>query len=542
MGKAPTQSSDAALVVGRILARYWMPIAAAILFVIAQLPSLKIWWGIWMQDYSYYSHGPLIPFMVAYMVWGNRHRLAAAKMGPHWTGYVLLVASAAVFVLANWTESATLHGLMFIAMIFAAILVFWGGAAARILAVPVLFLITMIPMGATLLDSATGKFQLQSAAIAAQFLRWTGYTADLRGATIYSPGLPEPLIVGIPCSGLRTLISLLTFTVFFIYLVRSAWWKKGVLLALSFPLSVFINSLRITMIGYAGFWTGSAEAMHKFHDYSGYIGLIICFAILFGFAKLMRIGQFGFGSGDPPKTEDPSEPRRTLGWAAPGLVVLFVFSLTALSNVFASPIYPRTKGRIDRADIPKSFGNWQGKDIPIDQLVLTTLAKGDLLNRRYTEVVGRYGREVQLFMTAARDPEAFHDPHVCLPGGGSPISDDRIITIKIDKPRPVTIRATLLETTNDFGQSVVLYFYMTGSESLPRTGDVWTRNRHNLIRDARRLILSPTRTADLREEIERRQFVWYRFSTEVLIDTETDTQFLIGFIRQFAANTKGFGR
>jgi len=520
----------------------WPAILAVALFVVIQWPLMSVWWRIWMQDYSYYSHGPLVPFIVGYMVLGNRRSLAAAKLEPHWSGYVLMVLAGTLFVVAYWTQAGTLQALVFVTMIFAALLLMGGASVARLLSVPVLFLLTMMPMASSLLDGATGKFQLISAAIASKLFVLTGYSSTLSGATIYADGLPEPLIVGIPCSGLRTLISLITFTVFFVYVVRTVWWKKAILLALSFPLSVLINSLRIAMIGYAGFWVGTADAMHTFHDYSGYLGLIICFALLFGIAKLLGINQFGFAPGMPPRGDDTGRARpRLIGGGVAGVTVIVVLALAGATQLYQSPIYPEGKGRIARGSVPREFGDWTSVDYPVSDMVRRVLAKGDLMSRVYTDN-SEYGRSVELFITASKSPEAFHDPHVCLPGGGSPISDDQIITLRFDRPRPMVVTATKLVSSGDDGQSVVIYWYMAGADSMPRTSDVWNRNRSNVVRDLAWLLMHPASQRDLRDSIQKRQFVWYRFSANVVDDEAADTRLLEQFIRDFVANTKGFGR
>ena len=522
-----------------ILSRYWPASIIAALFFIVQYPVLAGWWKIWSVHDSYFSHGPLIPCIFGYMVWANRKHLAQTPIRPTWMGFVVLLLTAVVFVLARWLESAFGYAVAFIGMLFGTMLLTFGVGITRLLTVPILFTLTMIPLSPTLLDAATSKLQLQSAALASHFLQWSGYEATLEGATILSSELPQPLIVGIPCSGLRTLISLLTFTFFFIYMVRATWWRKAILVGLSFPLAVFINSLRITLIGYVGFWIGTKESMQSFHDYSGYIGLAICFAILFGIAKLIGARDFGLPTPKTKPTSESVSARSIVGGGAHGFAAIALLALLSLANVYASPIYPSTKGRLVRENIPRSFGKWSGQDKPISKEVKEELKKGDLLSRSYVDQ--DEGHEVDVFIAAARDPEAFHDPHSCLPGGGHSVIDDRVVTLQFEKPRRLTVKATLLLSRSDDGDSVTIYLYMRGSESMPRTSDVWNRNRQDTLGDIRRLILSPGSRDDLKREIETRQFIEYKFATEAWTDPQTDTRFLKEFITEFVAHTKDFG-
>ncbi|MGB9619215.1 MAG: exosortase-associated EpsI family protein, partial [Armatimonadota bacterium] len=361
------------------------------------------------------------------------------------------------------------------------------------------------------------------------------------GNTIVSSGLPgQTLLVGSPCSGLRLLISLITFSWFFTYVIRAAWWKKAILVCMSFPLSIFINSLRVTMIGYVGFWTASEEAMHRFHDYSGYIGLVICFAILFGTAKLLRAGDLCTGTSASEEESRVKFWPRPIGGGAYFVVVLVVFVLAALFSSLVPPLYDLPKGRIDRKNIPTSFGVWVGQDVPIDPGVKEVLSQGDLLSRVYRDTAST-GRRVDVFIDASFDVSAFHDPHLCLPGGGSPVTSDKVITLRFTKPRPISVKATVLQAGGDYGTFLVIYWYMLGPKSFPGTPDMVQANRDAKMSDLLRIVSRPWQIEQVRREVRSRQFVWYRFSTDVY-DEKGDEVFLKDFIRQFVANMPNFGR
>ncbi len=56
------------------------------------------------------------------------------------------------------------------------------------------------------------------------------------------------------------------------------------MILIMWPLALLINGLRIALIGVVGNQWGP-EAGHKFHDYSGYITLVLCFFVLFKIAR-----------------------------------------------------------------------------------------------------------------------------------------------------------------------------------------------------------------------------------------------------------------
>lgn len=523
------------------LRRHWefLVLLASLLYVL--WPMLQAWWSNWNADDSYYSHGPLVPLIVAFMVWTNRRALARTKNSPSWWGFVLVICACPVHVLSILLGVKALFPFSFYLILTGLILMLWGRFVLKAVLTPLAFLITMIPFAEWSLEAMTAKAQLLSAAVAEQFLRISGYNVIRYGNQIDSMDLPHPLLIGSPCSGLRLLISLITFSWFFTYVIDGPRWKKMVLMLFSVPLAVFINSLRITMIGYAGFWTGSGEAMTTFHDYSGYIGLLICFVILFGVARLMRMGQFI--SERPPGSEAVrSTPAgRSASGIARVLIVAGLLIAAGTGAAFVKPLYDLPKGKIPRSDIPVAFGTWTSEEIPVSAEVKKILSLGDLMDRRYVDQ-GDMGRNVEVFIDASLDVTSFHDPHLCLPGGGNLITKDREMSITFTKPRPITVRAISLVSANDYDKTLIIYWYMLGDRSFAWTSELWDLKRNSIKRDFVRLTTNPLGISKLRADILSRQITWYRFSTVMVTEDKEDERFLTGFIKEFVARHGTFGQ
>lgn len=289
------------------------------------------------------------------------------------------------------------------------------------------------------------------------------------------------------------------------------------------------------MIGSVGFWTESSASMHAFHDYSGYIGLVICFVLLFAIAKLLRTGELNIGESN---TSEFSSRKPYANMATIVAVAVVLVAGIAISSL-VQPFYDYPKGHLYRTSIPKSFGNWISQDLPIDKKSKAMLAKGDLLSRQFTEIEGD-ARQVQVYMTAGLDNTSFHDPHLCLPGGGTPLTDDQFITIKFEKPRPITVKASLLTASGNYDSLTFIYWYMLGDKSFPRTDGVFQDTRMRKVEDFKRLVTHPWAAADIKRDILTRQYTWFRFSTA---GTEvSDRKFLISFIKDFVAHNENFGK
>jgi exosortase len=528
----------------RAVVGYWPMWIAGALFMLMQWEfPFSDWWRSWNKQHSYYSHGPLVPLISLFMVWANRKRIAAERVQSSWFGLVLLIPSIPLFVFARWTGSGVVCSMTFLAFMIGGLLLFTGWRMTRLLLFPVLYLAFMIPAPATLLDSTTFRIQYTSTTIASHILNAIGYDVKQVGATITGSVLPDTLRVEGPCSGFRMLISLLTFTAFFVYMLRAPLWKKMILVASAFPLSTLVNGIRIASVGCVGIWFNSAKTMYKFHDFGAMVfELVLSFGLLFAFARLIRANDFGLP--EPSATAGPPavpSSKRTVGGGVRGFAVIGVFALVLLTNYMVHPLETTAKGYLSASEFPKSFGNWVSDEVPLDPLSAKELKTAAMIQRLYRYTIDDLPN-VFVLVQAAADTDAFHDPHSCIPGGGSSIVDERIIPLKFSKPRPMTAKATMLRSISEIGDEFVLiYWYRTGSETYATTSQVRWKMRVAQIRDMEDLLFRRATNEDVRKRAAKRQTYCYRFSAFVGSDSERDHKALLEFIKEFIENSKDAG-
>jgi len=82
------------------------------------------------------------------------------------------------------------------------------------------------------------------------------------------------------CSGITSLVSLITIAYIFAYIARTNFWARLVLILSAIPIAVFTNAFRIGGTGMlAHFWSVKA-AEGFFHSFAGWLVFIVAFAIL----------------------------------------------------------------------------------------------------------------------------------------------------------------------------------------------------------------------------------------------------------------------
>ena len=259
------------------------PFAAAVaLLTVLAWPVLRFWDYEYTKPESYYGHAPLIPLIVALMLWHRRDALRAVPKAPALPALVLLLPALALLVFAIKTRAEAMESTGLLLTVCAAVWLALGTRFARAAAFPLAFLWLMAPLPGPVLNDSTLHVQMLSTVLANHLLHLMTFGTTLVGNLITMEDYS--LSVDVPCSGFKLLLALLTFSAAFAYLVDGKPARRFLLFAFSLPLSLLVNSVRIALIGVVGECVG-ANAAHVFHDWSGMITLVLGFTALFGLAK-----------------------------------------------------------------------------------------------------------------------------------------------------------------------------------------------------------------------------------------------------------------
>lgn len=234
--------------------------------------------GIWFKADSAYSHGALVPLLAGYVVIHRWNRLKTIPTKPSIVGALLLIPVLYVAFVASRTNMQVVLSLLLVASIGLSVWTLNGFKLAWATLPAVLYLLFGLPVWTLVIDKLTQPMQIISTNMSEQILRALGYELFKADSTTLLLSNFE-MNVGAPCSGLKLMLSLMALMVFFVLIADLKWWANAFLAFFIFPLAILTNGLRIAMIGVVGNSFGP-EAGHQFHDYSGYISLLICFFAL----------------------------------------------------------------------------------------------------------------------------------------------------------------------------------------------------------------------------------------------------------------------
>ncbi|MBU4305749.1 MAG: exosortase/archaeosortase family protein [Candidatus Omnitrophica bacterium] len=253
-----------------------------LLTLLVFLPTLSWMRYRFSEAESFYAHGYLIPFVVAYLIFLKKEQLRNLSPNPSNAGLILLLVSLAVHLFAFYFEINFLSGLFFIAAVCGLVLYNYGAPCLRTLAFPLGFLFFMIPLPNAMTLGLSFYLKILAARMACSVI---GIIVPLKnaGSLVYLPN--GVLTVGTPCSGLKSLIALSALSLLFAYLTGFSFKRRILFFLAALPVAFISNVVRIILLILVYYVYGAGVAMGWFHDFSGM--LVFVFAFL-GLALLRK--------------------------------------------------------------------------------------------------------------------------------------------------------------------------------------------------------------------------------------------------------------
>ena len=167
-----------------------------------------------------YSHGYLIPPLAAYLVWERRHVLTSAPPSRAWFGLVVIAGSVVLLLVGLLGAELFLSRIAMLGTLVGAILFILGWRHLKMLAFPLGVLLLMIPIPAILFNQIVFPLQLVASQAGESAVAAAGIPVLREGNVIFLAN--TTLEVAEACSGIRSLVSLLTLAIVFGYFTDSA--------------------------------------------------------------------------------------------------------------------------------------------------------------------------------------------------------------------------------------------------------------------------------------------------------------------------------
>jgi exosortase/archaeosortase family protein len=242
-----------------------------------------------------------------------------------------LTVGLALFALWIGVAGAELYSqrMSLVLLIAGVVIYFWGLRFLRFVWVPLALLVLAIPIPAIIFNKIAFPLQLFASRCAVWSMSVLGIPVLRQGNIIELKPLnsfdTRKLEVVEACSGIRSLMTLVTLAVVFAYFthprsddgpgkggrfgfLRSyGFWRSTILVISAVPIAILTNASRVSGTGILSHYYGTQVADGFFHSFSGWAIYVVAFLLLFGVGFILDRFK------PRPRESQPGKPKETPG-------------------------------------------------------------------------------------------------------------------------------------------------------------------------------------------------------------------------------------
>jgi exosortase len=263
-------------------------LAAALMtaaFLALYLPVLVRLGRDWVDDPNY-SHGFFILPLALYFIWERRRHLTEARADGSFVGLAAIAAGIGLLLAGLLGAELFVSRVSMLVVMAGMVLYVWGWKHLRMLLFPLAFLLLMIPIPSIIFNSIAFPLQLVASRFGEVVLNACHIPVLREGNVIILPNVT--LEVAEACSGIRSLVSLLTLGIVYGYFIDRRASFRVWLAALTIPVAILTNGIRVAVTGIAARYYGAQAAEGFLHESAGIIIFGVAFVALFALARLIK--------------------------------------------------------------------------------------------------------------------------------------------------------------------------------------------------------------------------------------------------------------
>ena len=405
-----------------------------------------------------YNHGFAILAIALWFLWVRRKALCDAWGQPHFLGLLLVVAATAMLIIGELAAVFLLLQVGFLVALAGILAAMGGLSLLRVAALPIGLLAFAIPVPSFIDAMLSWRLQLLSTELGVFFLTLVHVPVYSEG-NIIDLGIFK-IQVADACSGLRYLYPFLSLGFLAAYLFNAPGWQRAFVVVSTIPITIFMNSVRIAMIGITVHQWGRGAAEGFLHLFEGWVIFVGCSMILWleiwALARLTGRRFFEAWGAMPHLTYAAGQPARPQFNAATLLAIgALVTAIPATSMINNRMEMVPKRERF--ASFPQRMGDWQGRESFLEPGIEQTLHSSDYY---LADFQNGKGPDVNVFMAyyeSQRKGESPHSPSVCIPGGGWSITRlDRVSIPLGGNNSAVTVNRAVISRNS---QKQIVYYW-----------------------------------------------------------------------------------
>ncbi len=400
------------------------------------------------------------PFIVGWLVWRMRVTLSRLPMTGSWLGVPVLLFGMVLYWFGYKADTAYPGYLAAQLLTLGLILTLGGVGWLKQLFFPWAFLVFTWPM-LPLENILAVPLRMMAAQFSGIVLNIIGVDVVREGTGLHSAanearglikGQLFQLDVEEPCSGIRSLFSLMMISALYGWLSLKSWLPRGLLFATAIPLAILGNIVRMVLLALGSLWFGSEFAIGRnidgnqemsfYHSMAGFAVFGVAMAGMFAICTQLerRLDKRPVAK---PDDAEPALARQTNSW----------FFLAAVIGILGGGLafcaFTDASYQVDPAgikpDMPNVLGGYVSNEQPMTAREQSMLNEDVRIERRLYTKPDRV--VLATVVLSGAEKRSLHPPDVCLPAQGWLIA--RATPIEVDLGGGRLVTATLMNMYRD---------------------------------------------------------------------------------------------
>jgi exosortase len=231
------------------------------------------------------SHIVLVPFISIFLIYSERDRIFVETSSSFGFGAALILMEMLLYWLAGRNASLgeemqrlSLATFLVVWTWIAGFLACYGSRALRAAIFPLLFLLLMVPLPDAVMAQTVYLLQQGTAAVALFVFKAVGVPVLRHGFEFSVPGFT--IEIASECSGIRSSIALFITALLAAHFFLRTRWKMLVLVALTLPLAVIKNGIRVATLTLLSMYVDPGFLYGSLHRDGGFVFFFLALAML----------------------------------------------------------------------------------------------------------------------------------------------------------------------------------------------------------------------------------------------------------------------
>lgn len=225
---------------------------------------------------SDYTHAYFILPISLWLVWRKRailNEVFSKNTCGNISGLSILLFGFFLFLLGWRWDFTFIVTLSIIPILYGLVSYLYGSAITKQLLFPILYLLLLVPIPVGVIDNITLPMRYGNSVATEVVLKLFHYPVGRKGLLLYIGD--SVLFMGEPCSGFRSLITLFSLGLVYVYTARGSMLTKGILVFSIIPIALTGNFIRVLAICLITYYFGTEAGQGFFHKFSGILVFVI---------------------------------------------------------------------------------------------------------------------------------------------------------------------------------------------------------------------------------------------------------------------------